>query len=122
MTKESYIQTIHPAKRDGIMISSCLYEEIKALILDTLLIEGPLTFSELLNKGCTYFSERLGENAGWYFFHVKLDLEARGLICKRKKLSGAGGRLRKLKSEPLIMLTERKTILRKHLELNRLSA
>lgn len=56
------------------------YEEIKEFFLQLLDKETALPINTLLEKGKERFNHLFKDETGWYLYHVKLDLEARGMI------------------------------------------
>lgn len=87
-SKAEFVVTRKSSRCEGITMPAELYDSMKRemfLILENK-EEGILlaSFYELL---CVHFAERLRQDTGWYLYHVKLDLETRGLIkvehCKR---------------------------------------
>jgi hypothetical protein len=74
------LQTLKPDDKTGIPMRADLYEGMKREIVHLLQNEDgvPLqSFFEILHKR---FVDVLGEKTGWYLFHMKLDLEARGVL------------------------------------------
>lgn len=72
--------TSRPDLKDGIRMPVNVYEAIKNEIMRLLdNNEGVplLSFFEILH---TRFAGQLGEDSGWYLYHVKLDLQTKGLI------------------------------------------
>jgi hypothetical protein len=75
-----FFLTTRPDLKVGIRMSVNVYETIKNEIIRMLdNNEGVplLSFFEILH---TRFSGVLGEEVGWYLYHVKLDMQTRGLI------------------------------------------
>lgn len=73
------ITTLHPQGRAGASISRAKYEAARAAILDVIAAYGEIDFRDLdraVGERLDHFNGALG----WYTAHVKLDLEARGLI------------------------------------------
>ena len=81
-TEMEFIFTTKPDFKDGIRLPADVYNAIKNEMIELLDNEEgvPLpSFFEILH---IRFAELLGEdeNVGWYLYHVKLDLQTRGLI------------------------------------------
>jgi galactokinase len=77
---KEYLWTIHPEHKDGVKMKAVLYRLIRDFILETLATEGEIDFHYFLDKVHSRFVPDLGDHTGWLLYHVKLDLEARGLI------------------------------------------
>ncbi len=74
------IETLHPEKRNGIMIDRIQYELMRDFIISVLKKENEILFSKLLEKATQNFTKEFGGNISWCLLAVKLDLEARGII------------------------------------------
>jgi hypothetical protein len=72
--------TRKPNNKDGIRMPVDLYESIKSEIILILEKEDGALLSAFFEVLHSRFVTRLGEDTGWYLYHVKLDLESRGLI------------------------------------------
>lgn len=78
------ILTLHPEGKNGVNIDLEKYEKVKHAILEFLGKFPDVTFSEL-NKGCTEMLQNQFEGViGWYVISVQKDLEARGIVFRRK--------------------------------------
>lgn len=80
-------------------MKSTLYDSIKAFILHMLENEREILFSTFLQKVHDQFVNDLGENTGWFLYHVKLDMETRGLI-KHDRLTRKSTRQSMIKLPP----------------------
>jgi hypothetical protein len=80
------IFTKHPQKgRSGREISKQKYDAVRAAINEALALSGPLTHEELMRA----LEERLSKtpfpgDVRWYGETVKLDMEARKIVRRRK--------------------------------------
>jgi len=87
--QEDYVLTVHPDYRSGVKMKRARYNEIIDFILHTLEHEKEITINRLIEKANYRFWDELKDETGWYVYHVKLDMEARGLIknerCDKKK-------------------------------------
>jgi galactokinase len=83
---KEYLWTIHPEHKDGVRMKAVWYQSIKGFILKTLEGEEEVRFTEFFAKVHSHFAPHLGENTGWFLYHVKLDLEARGLIVHDRSI------------------------------------
>jgi galactokinase len=87
--QEEYLQTVHPDDRIGVKMKRERYNEICDFILNTLEEEKEITINRLIEKANYRFWDQLKDETGWYIYHVKLDMEARGLLknerCEKKK-------------------------------------
>jgi len=72
------IETKHPGGKRGIAISPEMYEELANFIMHTLEKKDNINLISLLNYAEEEFGKRV--NLNWLIYHVKLDLEAKGLI------------------------------------------
>lgn len=83
--------TLKPGQKSGIRMSVNLYEAIKGEIVTILGNTEDVNAQFLFDVLHGLFIEMLGENTGWYIYHVKLDLEARGVIrVERSKRRNIG--------------------------------
>lgn len=57
-----------------------IYEMVLDFILDAVHQESELTMIRLLELANVNFPDPLEGNLAWHLYHVKLDLEARGLL------------------------------------------
>lgn len=74
------LMTLKPGNKTGIRMRVVAYEAIRDEILKLIRNQEGLTvqtFFEILHPRLT---DDLGSDAGWYLYHVKLDLEVRGVI------------------------------------------
>lgn len=74
------LMTLKPGNKTGIKMGVVAYEAIRAEIVKLIRSQEGLTvqtFFEILHPRLTI---DLGSDAGWYLYHVKLDLEVRGVI------------------------------------------
>jgi hypothetical protein len=78
--KSTKISTLHPAKKTGVVMHEKIYSRVSAYILKAVFEEKELTFTNLLERAEVNFNDPLEGNLAWHFLHVKLDLEARGLL------------------------------------------
>lgn len=72
--------TLKPGNKPGIKMRVVAYEAIREEIVKLIRNQEGLTvqtFFEILHPR---FAIDLGSDAGWYLYHVKLDLEVRGVI------------------------------------------
>jgi galactokinase len=87
--QQEYLQTVHPDDRVGVKMKRDRYNEIRDFILNALEEEKEITINRLIEKANYLFWNQLKEETGWYIYHVKLDLEAKGLLktekCEKKK-------------------------------------
>jgi galactokinase len=87
--QEDYLHTTHPNARVGVKMKRDRYDQISDFILNTLEGEKEMTINKLIEKGNYRFWEQLKDETGWYIYHVKLDMEARGLLhnerCEKQK-------------------------------------
>lgn len=108
-----FIKTLRPDGRKGIVIGEMLYYEFSTFILSTLDNEHDYTLCSLLECAHQHFAYYLEGEVSWLIMHVKLDLQARGLIkifipvysrnLHLLKLSRAG--LKHLRSQKLLPKT-----------------
>ena len=86
--KEEYVCTIRPDRKPGVKIKARWYNSIKEVILE-ILRRDDVFLDVFMDRLHGRFVGYLGENTGWHLYHVKLDMEARGLIAheqfKRKR-------------------------------------
>jgi hypothetical protein len=78
--KSIKINTLHPARKTGVVMHEKIYAMVSEYILQAVYEEKELTLTNLLEKAELNFSDPLEGNLAWHFLHVKLDLEARGLL------------------------------------------
>ncbi len=79
------ILTLHPEGKNGVNIDLEKYESVKDTILFYLIRHPNITFTEL-NQGCTEMLRNQFDGViGWYVITVQKDLEARGIIFRRKE-------------------------------------
>jgi len=76
---EEKIITKHPLGKTGRNISRQKYDMLKRAIL-SVLKDGALTHTELLNRLNKDLRDRFSGNVSWYGETVKLDLEATKII------------------------------------------
>ncbi|MEO7992740.1 MAG: hypothetical protein ABI663_24525 [Chryseolinea sp.] len=89
------LKTLKPNNKTGISMRTDLYEALKNKMIDLLKEDGwhlHLFFRVLHEQ----FSNELGEETGWYLYHVKLDLETKGVI-KVERSKGRRDVITKLK-------------------------
>jgi molybdopterin-guanine dinucleotide biosynthesis protein A len=75
------IQLLHPSK-SAIKLEVFKYVLIKHFILRTLKNRGSISFSELKNMAEIELNHQIKGSISWNLIHVKMDLEARGIICR----------------------------------------
>lgn len=75
-----FLYTLRPDNKEGIKMPADVYESIKNEIMELLANEQGLPLFSFFEMLHLRFISLLGENVGWYLYHVKLDLETRGLI------------------------------------------
>jgi hypothetical protein len=80
MVKGNTINTLHPVKKSGVVMHEIIYQMISEFILSTIQKENELTITGLLEEADINFPDPLEGNLSWHLYHVKLDLEARGLL------------------------------------------
>ncbi len=91
---EDKIVTLHPQGLKGVHISRAKYEQMRAVMLQSLADLGPQTFRQLGTVVEQKLRGRFGGSITWYYTAVKLDLETRGeILCTRK---GSGEQLIRL--------------------------
>jgi hypothetical protein len=78
--REEYVYTIHPEGKDGVKIKAEWYHSIKAYMIEILKNENEISLNSFVEMVHSQFVDELGENAGWFVYHVKLDMEARGML------------------------------------------
>lgn len=79
-------QTKNPdSKKKGVNIDKEKYEMIKDEIVGVLLWQPGMTHTELNDTIAKKLGNTFKGDVGWYVETVKLDLEARKLIKRRKK-------------------------------------
>lgn len=76
--EDKSIVTRHPVKKIGIKIDKLVYDEFAHFIVHTISTIEHVNLSILLKMSEDRF--QAVKQAKWYLYHVKLDLEARGLI------------------------------------------
>ncbi|MEM7038107.1 MAG: hypothetical protein AAF570_14075 [Bacteroidota bacterium] len=81
------IMTLHPEGKNGVNIDLAKYEQMRDVILEELEVNQPIRFSDLSKIVAARLEGNFDGSIMWYFTTVKLDLEARGAL-KRKKISG----------------------------------
>lgn len=84
---EDRILTRHPQGKQGVNIERKKYEQMRTLILELLSIHSPIGFTPLMKIVEREISGSFDGSVSWYFTTVKLDLEARGELL-RKKIKG----------------------------------
>ena len=82
------ILTLHPAGKKGVNISLVIYNLIKSFIVDTLQKKGVVSYKDLDQLANEMLGDKIDGSVSWYFVTVKLDLEARNLICRIEGKSG----------------------------------
>ena len=75
------ILTNHPEKKKGIQISSVLYNSITEFIIGEIHHHGQVTLAGLLLRQDDYFASAQNMNMNWFIYHVKIDLETKGMIA-----------------------------------------
>jgi len=80
MVKPLIIQTLHPIKKSGVVMHEKIYAVVFDFILSAVHQENELTMIRLLELANLNFPDPLEGNLAWHLYHVKLDLEARGLV------------------------------------------
>jgi galactokinase len=88
-----YVVTEHPQKKGGVKLEKKYYDSISEFILKTLEAESELSFSQLVEKANYIFWNELKDQTGWYLIHVKLDLEAKGLIRNESASTARKGKM-----------------------------
>jgi hypothetical protein len=81
-----YVRTMHPYQRYGVRMNAEVYDVIRQFILNLLTKEEEITIEAFHEETHKQFNNLLGENTGWFVYHVKLDLEAKGLIIHQRSL------------------------------------
>ena len=71
-----------PKGRVGVKMKCEFYNEIRDFILNVLDKED-CTINSLIDKADLCFGERFKQEIGFYIYHVKLDMEARGILKKK---------------------------------------
>ena len=74
------IRTLHPAKKQGVNISTEKYEIIRRAILSILGAQKEMTFMKLTQAVEKEVDGKFEGSIPWYVTTVKLDLEARGQV------------------------------------------
>jgi len=82
MMKESRIMTLHSQGKKGANISHSKYLSVRQAIHKVLNPDNILTHTELLEAVKAELEGKFEGSIGWYTETVKLDLEARGIICR----------------------------------------
>lgn len=72
--------TLKPGNKTGIKMRGVVYEAIREEIVKLIRNQDGLTVQTFFEILYQRFSDDLGCDAGWYLYHVKLDLEVRGVI------------------------------------------
>lgn len=86
------IETKHPGGKRGILITEKVYEDVAGFIVQIISKDENINLLSLLNQAVIRFPEINELNIVVY--HVKLDLEARGLIKSVKTREEESVRLR----------------------------
>ncbi len=83
------IRTIHPDAKKGIVMKLEEYNKFKEMILAHVTEFNPSNLCSLINLAPHIdASASMRENIGWLLMHVKLDLEARGLLINQIENKG----------------------------------
>jgi hypothetical protein len=77
---EERILTKHSQGKSGVNISKRHYDVVREAILVAIRAQGEITFQDLLETVERQLQGRFDGSISWYTTHVKLDLEARGVI------------------------------------------
>lgn len=72
--------TLKPQNRSGIRMRVDLYEKLKREIVDLVSSDEGVALDVFFAVLHDRFVDLLGEDVGWYIYHVKLDLETRNVI------------------------------------------
>lgn len=75
-----FLLTTRPDFKDGIRMPVDVYDAIKNEIMKLLDNKNGVSLLSFFDILHTRFAGLLGEDAGWYLYHVKLDLQTKGLI------------------------------------------
>jgi galactokinase len=86
---QGYVTTLRLDERYGVRILLSYYESIRDYMLEVVGRNDQITTKGLLDKCFEKFEHTFGENTGWYIYNVKIDLEARGVICQSLPLKVA---------------------------------
>lgn len=79
------ILTLHPEGKKGVNIDAGKYQQVKEAIILYLKEHPGITFTAL-NEGCTAMLKGNFDGViGWYVISVQKDLEARGMIVRKKE-------------------------------------
>ncbi len=81
------IMTLHPAGNAGVHIDRHKYDTVREAILQSLRINGALTFNDAAAQAHSMLGGNFSGSISWYVTTVKLDLEARGEIARVPKSS-----------------------------------
>ena len=85
---EEKIMTLHPEGKKGVNIAKAKYEQVKAVVLEIIESQQPITFTDMFNLANEILAEaKFDGKPGWYVTTVKLDLEARGVVKRIPKTS-----------------------------------
>lgn len=74
------LMTLKPGNKTGIRMQVVAYQAIRDEILKLIRNQEGLTVQTFFDILHSRFADDLGSDAGWYLYHVKLDLEVRGVI------------------------------------------
>lgn len=74
------IQTNHPEKKKGIRMSKVLYNSIAEFIAEEIKNNERTTLAQLLIRQNDVFSDSKHIDMNWFIYHVKIDLETKGMI------------------------------------------
>ncbi len=77
--EQSRIETLHPEKKRGYVITADVYDKIRAFIISSLQEYEEVLLKELIDLAHRSILAPI-DNLAWYLVIVKLDLEARGII------------------------------------------
>lgn len=91
--KPEKILTLHPEGKAGVNISLEKYLFIKDFIIKTIQDSKEISYQDLDHLANKVLSSGFEGSVSWYIVSVKLDLEARGIIYRKKS---KGGHLLKL--------------------------
>ena len=85
---EEKIVTLHPQGKKGVNISKVKYDQVKAVVLEIIVSQQPITFTDMFHLANEILAEaKFDGKPGWYVTTIKLDLEARGAIKRVPKTS-----------------------------------
>ena len=76
------VKTLHPEKKQGVNISREKYEIIRKAIMSEMRTNKEMTFMKLSRAVEKEVRGKFDGSVMWYVTTVKLDLEARGELCR----------------------------------------